>query len=105
MESVYLLTGLPLFLCGLLYGSANWYAYWRAGEGAPTGTVVIPAMMIILGFQLLLAAINEDLRRSPRVPLDSRPLQPDAPAFPSPTSTFNSRGSATPMEPLAQPPL
>jgi hypothetical protein len=69
MESIYLLAGLPLLLAGATYGGVNWFLYRLAGEGAPTGTVVIPAMLIILGFQLLLAAVGEDLRRVPREPL------------------------------------
>lgn len=69
IESIYLLAGLPLLLVGMVYGSVNWFTCWRAGVAAPTGTVVIPAMLIILGFQLLLSAVGEDLRRTPREPL------------------------------------
>jgi hypothetical protein len=39
--------------------------------------VVIPAMLIILGFQLLLSAISEDLRSVPETPL-SGPLAENA---------------------------
>ncbi|NLX99076.1 MAG: glycosyltransferase family 2 protein [Rhodopirellula sp.] len=67
--SVYLLTGLPMLLAGLVYGLNNWVRYAQAGEGAPTGTVVIPTMLIILGFQLLLSAIHEDLQSAPHEPI------------------------------------
>jgi glycosyltransferase involved in cell wall biosynthesis len=69
MESLYLLAALPLLLGGSIFGGWNWFEYARAGAGAPTGTVVIPAMLIILGFQLLLSAIAEDLHRVPTEPL------------------------------------
>lgn len=76
MESLYLLSGLPLLLAGILYGGWNWYGYSSAGLPAPTGTVVIPAMLIILGFQLLLSAVSEDLRSAPEEPVCRRPLPP-----------------------------
>jgi len=69
MESVYLLTGVPLLVAGVLYGVSKWIHFTALGIGAPTGTVVIPAMMIILGFQLLLSAIGEDVRGIPLEPL------------------------------------
>ena len=69
MESLYLLAGLPLLLIGVIYGGWNWWVYAGQGIGAPTGTVVIPAMLILLGFQLLLSAVSEDLRSVPESPL------------------------------------
>lgn len=69
MLSIYLLCGLLLTSAGIGYGGINWLLYAVSGVGAPTGTVVIPAMLIILGFQLLLSAVQEDVRRVPREPL------------------------------------
>jgi len=91
MVSVYLLAGIPMLLAGAVYGGVNWFLYWLAGEGAPTGTVVIPAMLIILGFQLLLAALGEDVRSVPREPL-CRSLDPrnQPAAFTSFSSTLPS---------------
>jgi hypothetical protein len=74
MESLYLLTGTPMLLAGMLYGGLNWIRYAEAGRAAPTGTVVIPAMLIILGFQLLLSAIAEDLHSVPTEPLCQHPI-------------------------------
>lgn len=74
MESLYLLAGLPLLLLGGGYGMWMWYRFHEAGVGAPTGTVVIPAMLIILGFQLLLSAVQEDLRSVPNDNLCPEPL-------------------------------
>jgi glycosyltransferase involved in cell wall biosynthesis len=74
IESFYLLCGIPMLLVGVLYGGYNWILYARSGIGAPTGTVVISAMLIILGFQILLAAVNIDLQSVPREPLCDGPL-------------------------------
>ncbi len=68
VESLLLLAGMPLLLIGVLYGGISWYHYTRLGIGAPTGTVVIPSLLIILGFQLLLTALTEDLRSVPTSP-------------------------------------
>jgi len=66
VASVYILFGLPLFLFGALYGLVNFIKYGSSHVPAPTGTVVIPTLMIILGFQLLLAAISFDVANYPK---------------------------------------
>lgn len=65
VASLYLLTGLPLLFLGSVYGIVNFIKYTSALIPAPTGTVVIPTLMITLGFQLILAAINYDLTNFP----------------------------------------
>jgi len=79
MESVYLLCGAPLLIGGILFGGINWIRYLRLGVGAPTGTVVISALLIVLGFQLLLAAVGLDLQGVPHTPLSKEPLEPQMP--------------------------
>lgn len=76
MESIFLLVGLPVLLAGVLYGGVNWLRYALADVGAPTGTVVISALLVTLGFQLLLSAVSEDLRSTPKTPIDGVPLEP-----------------------------
>jgi glycosyltransferase involved in cell wall biosynthesis len=73
MASVYLLTGLPLLLFGLIFGIYKWIQYASAGIPAPTGTVMLPTLSVLLGIQLLLSAIEIDLRSVPTEPL-SDPL-------------------------------
>jgi dolichol-phosphate mannosyltransferase len=82
MESLHLLFGLPMFFGGAIYGLYNWIKYAQAGVGAPTGTVVIPAMLIILGFQLLLAAVGADMESVPRRPISGEPLPANPKAAP-----------------------
>jgi glycosyltransferase involved in cell wall biosynthesis len=74
MGSMYLLVGLPLFLFGLIFGSFEWVHYASRGIPAPTGTVMLATLTVILGIQFLLSAISIDLQSVPREPL-SRPLE------------------------------
>ena len=73
MASVYLLAGLPLLLFGMLFGSLKWYTYAVRDVPAPTGTVMLPTLCVLLGIQFLLSAIEIDLRSVPTEPL-SPPL-------------------------------
>jgi hypothetical protein len=67
--SIYLLTGLPLVLFGLLFGISRWIYYAGIGVPAPTGTVMLPTLSLILGIQFLLSAIQIDLASEPKQPL------------------------------------
>ncbi len=66
MESIYLLTGLPMLIFGLLFGIVKWIKYFNLDIPAPTGTIMIPVMLVMLGVQLLLAAANIDLQAVPK---------------------------------------
>ena len=75
MASIYLLVGLPLLIFGLTFGVIKWMQYASIGIPAPTGTVMLPTLSVLLGIQLLLSAIEIDLRSVPTEPL-SNPLSP-----------------------------
>ena len=66
IASLFILFGLPLFLLGTIYGVVNFIRYTGSHIPAPTGTVVIPTLLIILGFQLLLSAANYDITNYPK---------------------------------------
>ena len=68
MMSIYLLTGLPLLLFGLIFGSLKWAQYARLGVAAPTGTVILPTLALILGIQILLSAVEIDMNAAPKTP-------------------------------------
>lgn len=68
MVSVYLLTGIPLILFGLIFGSVKWIQYLKLGVPAPTGTVILPTLALILGIQILLSAIEIDMNAAPKAP-------------------------------------
>lgn len=66
IASLYMLFGFPLFIFGAVYGLVNYIKYASSHVPAPTGTVVIPTLLIILGFQLLLSAVNYDINNYPK---------------------------------------
>ena len=66
MTSIYLLTGIPLLLFGLIFGITKWIQYANLGIPAPTGTVILPTLSVILAIQILLSAIEIDLNSTPR---------------------------------------
>ncbi len=66
IASVYFLVGMPLFLLGSIYGGLSFIKYASQHLEAPTGTVVIPTLLIMLGFQLLLSAITYDIGNYPK---------------------------------------
>ncbi len=77
LESLQIALGLPLFLAGVLFGSWKWLSFAAQSLPAPTGTVVLPALMIMVGVQLLLSAAQLDLAAVPREPVNQGPLAPE----------------------------
>ena len=73
MESIYILAGFPLLLFGLIFGITRWVSYASRNIPAPTGTVMLPTLSVLLGVQFIIAAIEIDLRSTPTEPL-STPL-------------------------------
>jgi glycosyltransferase involved in cell wall biosynthesis len=73
MGSIYLVAGLPLLLFGLSFGIIKWIKYASIQVPAPTGTVMLATLSVLLGIQLLLSAIEIDLRSVPTEPI-SNPL-------------------------------
>lgn len=66
MSSIYILIGIPLFLFGVIYGCYTWWFYSSQDIFAPTGTIMLVTLTIILGFQLLLQAIHYDITKAPK---------------------------------------
>jgi hypothetical protein len=64
--TIYILFGIPLFLGGVVFGSINWYHYASINQFTPLGTIMISALLIILGFQLLLQAVQFDIFLTPK---------------------------------------
>jgi hypothetical protein len=67
--SVCLLLGVPLFLWGVGFGGVQWFLLQRASQYASAGVVMLAAMPILLGVQLLLQAVTLDVQNVPRTPL------------------------------------
>ncbi len=81
--SLYLLFGFPLFLFGMSFGIYEWIAHVRSQMVASAGTVMLAALPVIVGFQLLLSFLGFDINNVPRLPIHPR----------LPKKTADSRGS------------
>jgi len=66
MMSLYLIIGIPLLLFGGIFGGIKWIEYASQNIPAPTGTVMLPTLSVILGIQILLSAIEIDMNSVPR---------------------------------------
>jgi dolichol-phosphate mannosyltransferase len=69
IASLQLVFGAILLLFGLVYGGLNWFEAAQTNIPASTGNVVLPALAIILGFQLLLSFLNYDIENKQNYPL------------------------------------
>lgn len=69
MASIYLATSFPLLMFGVLFGLSKWAQYAKLNTPAPTGTVMLPTLSVILGIQFFIAAIEIDLRSVPKEPI------------------------------------
>ena len=59
--SLYIFFGVPLFLFGLIFGIVKWIYYADMHTATPTGTIMIAVLSLVLGFQMILAAIQYDI--------------------------------------------
>jgi dolichol-phosphate mannosyltransferase len=67
--SLELLAGMIFLLFGVFFGGYQWYQHMNTTTSAPTGTIMLAVLPIIIGVQLLLAAITLDVMNVPRDPL------------------------------------
>lgn len=67
--SIYLLAGSAMMAFGVLFGVREWVKSVETGLAATSGTVLLAALPVILGFQSLLAAVSFDVVNVPNVPL------------------------------------
>ncbi len=63
--TLYIIFGHLLFFGGVIFGGINWYHYASNETLTPVGTIMISALLIILGFQLMLQAIQFDIINTP----------------------------------------
>jgi hypothetical protein len=64
--AVFWVAGLALFCWGMAFGAFTWAHSTFVGPAATTGTVMLSALPLILGFQLILQAISIEIQESPR---------------------------------------
>jgi hypothetical protein len=74
--SLHLLVGILLLVSGAVFGVAKWVHYSALNTPAPSGTVLLATIQIILGVQFLLAWTTYDVNCNPSEAVSSklRPL-------------------------------
>ncbi len=64
--SVFLAMGMLLSVFGVIWSGLHWYQSFKTLQPATTGTVMIGVLAIVLGFQLLLSFIINDISSEPK---------------------------------------
>jgi uncharacterized membrane protein len=72
IASIEILMGLVLLAFGIAFGAQQWWQGMKAGVPATSGTVMVAALPVILGVQLVLAFLGYDLQNVPRDPIHHR---------------------------------
>ncbi len=62
----FLISGILLCTWAIIFGGYMWFRSWQTGVVASTGTVMLTALPLILGFELLLHAMLLDIYSTPR---------------------------------------
>ena len=57
---------------GVVFGAIRWCDSITSGVPVTAGTVMLAALPVILGSQLLLSFLNYDVRNIPQIPLQKR---------------------------------
>lgn len=66
VASIELLCGLALLVFGVVYGGWNWWQSLATGQTAAAGVIMLAAMPVLIGLQLLLAFLAYDIASVPR---------------------------------------
>lgn len=69
LASVELIIGLLLTLFGISFGLYHWLASANLGTSTPAGTVMLAAMPLLVGIQLILQFLGYDIASVPKRPL------------------------------------
>lgn len=72
LASLELPIGFLMMSFGVLYGGYNWYASSLTQSITPAGTVVLSAITLVMGLQLLLAFIGYDIASIPVRPIQNK---------------------------------
>ena len=69
VASLEIVFGIILLLFGTVFGIVEWIAHARNGTYASTGTVMLASLPILTGIQMLISAVNFDIRNIPDRPV------------------------------------
>jgi glycosyltransferase involved in cell wall biosynthesis len=74
LASIQLPLGLVMMAFGIVYGVTHWIESAQADRATPAGTVMVAALPLIMGMQLVLAFLAHDIASVPRRPLHKKTL-------------------------------
>jgi glycosyltransferase involved in cell wall biosynthesis len=74
LASIELPLGVVLLLFGSIFGITHWIDALHHGQATPAGTVMVAALPVIMGVQLILAFLAYDIASVPRRPLHKKIL-------------------------------
>jgi hypothetical protein len=69
LATLQLATGLPLFLFGMIFGLVKWRESIATGVTASAGSVMLAALPVLVGIQLMLSFISYDMSSVPTHPI------------------------------------
>lgn len=72
VASISLVFGIAFLLFGTVFGAVEWIASVRSGEPATTGTVILAALPIIMGMQMMQFFLGYDTNAEPRRPIQQK---------------------------------
>jgi hypothetical protein len=72
VASLQLFFGSIFLAFGSLFGAVQWRRHVLSGVFASTGTVMVAALPVLVGFQLLLSFLDHDIQSVPRRPIHLR---------------------------------
>jgi hypothetical protein len=72
--TVEIVLGILLLFAGTAFGALRWYMSGTSGVPATSGQVMLSALPILLGFQLLISAVAFDIANVPTIPLHLSPI-------------------------------
>ena len=70
--SLFLLSGIVLCLVSFVHGTYHWVTSHIGGYSTPIGTVMIPVLLAIIGFQMILFFLQQDIESVPQDPIHHR---------------------------------
>lgn len=74
LASIELPIGALMMLFGIIFGAYNWLLSMKTGIFTPPGTVMLSALPLLVGIQLVLAFLSYDISSVPRVSIHQRLL-------------------------------
>jgi dolichol-phosphate mannosyltransferase len=69
IASLEIICGVPALCAGLSFGLYEWMRHKQLAEFTPPGQTMIVGLLILMGFQLILSALNYDITHEPQFPL------------------------------------